>query len=152
MAANEERISPEEALELIGEVQNKRRAGYRRGLYSRLFAALVCLWAGFVAFILIHDARYILLAVAPGLIAIVLWYRNAGARIREVNSLKDLILVLFLVGVMIVAVLAGFYAKDELGASWASYAAGAIIAGGLFAIMEITHGPHRRALKRDNGN
>jgi hypothetical protein len=136
-----ERPGREEARAALASIERARAAGLKRGLYPRWFAVAMSLWAGALA-ATVGSAVWLPL-FAAGLLAYVLWCRRLDAWVEEVQTRRDLWLVV-LMGLGFGALfIAGYLGRWHYGWAWAQLAAGLVVAVGPFGLTELAHGSAR---------
>lgn len=139
-----------EAQEAFGSAERMRLAGLRRGLYPRWFAAATALWAGVSATLIAVESPVWILLFVAGLIGYQLYRRKKGAWVQEVNSRRELLLVVALAILVCLIAAGGYVGRQHFDISWAPVISGATIALGLFLLMEITYRPVRTHLNSEN--
>lgn len=142
-----EQCDPNEARATLVALERTKSAGLKRGLYPRWFAAVSSLWAGAVAASV--GSAVLLPVLFGGFFAIWYYRRKRGAWIREVQSSRELWLVIPL-GLMFGALLlSGAVVRDLYDLPYAPLVGGVVVAAGLFSILEIAYRPLRARLELD---
>jgi hypothetical protein len=124
-------------------------AGMRRGLYPHWFAAVASLWAGGLAISVAHQSPVGWWLIIGGLIGYAWWRRRTGAWVQEIQNPRERWLLIpgtLLFGLIM---LGGKVARQEFGVILAPFFSGAIVAGGLFLLMEISTRSIRTRLQHD---
>lgn len=132
--------TPAEARDALASADRASQAGFRRGVYPRWLAAVLAVWAGALAVTVGHVVWF--LVFGAGLLIHWHWRRRNGAWMREIQSARDLWIVLP-AALVVGGLYLGAYLARVNGVTWVPYAAGLAIAIGLFAITEWVYGARR---------
>jgi len=131
-------MNPKEALDSIEKMQ---AIGLEQGLYPRWFSVATALWSGLLAASM--GSPWLLWILFGGFVAFSVWRRRTPAWIKEIQSKRDLVIVLcfsLLIGGLFIA---AYIALKFYGLRWAPYLAGLLIAVIQYSIMEISYAPIR---------
>jgi hypothetical protein len=138
--------SPDEARAALASIEQTASDSCARAIYPRWLAAGMALWGGTLVTLGGMDSPWVVPLLFAGFIVYWLWRRAHGAAMREIHSRGGLVRVAVATLALVAIAIGGIVGRAQYGLAWAPYGAGAVIAAGLFAIMEICYAPLRARL------
>ena len=142
--------SADEANAALESVAKMTSAGLRHGMYPRWFAAAAGLWTGALAALIAFQSSLWILLFVVGVTGFARYRQRRAAWVQEVHSWREAFVVAAAVVVVCAIAVVGIVGWRDFGQVWAPIGAGAVIAAGVFTLLEASHRPARARIDAEN--